>query len=83
MKTVAKKYGKGGRKLMSKGGLRCPDVLRLENGDFLVIGQEITDTSDYILPKEVSCDINEKIVLVPKEVMLSAIGEVVNEEFNK
>lgn len=83
MKQNVKKYGKGGAILMSKGGRRCPDVLRNEDGDFLVIGEEITDISQYSLPEDVSCDVNEKIVLVPKKVMLSAIGEIVNEEFNK
>lgn len=83
MKQIAKRYGQGGYKLMSKGGRRCPDVLKLENGDFLVIGEEIKDLSLYTLPKDVSCDTTEKMVLVPKEVMLSAIGEIVNDEFNK
>lgn len=83
MEQTAKKYGQGGLKLMSKGGRRCPDVLRLKNGDFLVIGEEIKDPSLYTLPKDVSYDVTEKMVLVPKEVMLSAIGEIVNEEFNK
>lgn len=83
MKTELKKMGLGGYVLMSRGGKRCPDVLRKENGDFIVIGEEIKDISSYNLPENVGCDVNEKVVLVPKEVMLSAIGEIVNEEFNK
>jgi len=79
VKQIANRLGEGGRILMSRGGNRCPDVFEIENGDFLIIGEEVC-IDNYSLPNGASCDDGEKAVLVPKAVMLSAIEEVIKKK---
>jgi len=58
--------------LDSPGGNRCPEVWELDSGDFAVIGSDITEKAKNMLPKESILSDDERIVLVPKEVLRSA-----------
>ncbi len=50
----------------------CPDVWKLDSGDYAVIGEDITQTARPILPKEVVLGVKERIVLVPQNVFRAA-----------
>lgn len=56
--------------------LHCPDVLELIDGDFAVIGTDITETARGQLPAEASCGPNERIIRVPRRVLVEARPEI-------
>jgi hypothetical protein len=54
----------------------CPDVFLLENGDFAVIGRDITSDILSGLPSDAGCGANERIVLLPRSVLVAAKGGI-------
>ncbi len=58
-------------------GLRgCPDVWELTNGDFAVIGRDITPEATAQLPAGVTCGPEERVVVVPRRTLLSAKPDI-------
>ena len=55
--------------------LNCPDILELQDGDFAVIGADMTKTADQ-LPAGSGCGPEERIVRVPRMVMLQVRGKI-------
>mgnify|MGYP001007964983 CR=1 FL=1 len=49
----------------------CPDIWELENGDFAVIGTDITELAGK-LPPEAGCAPHERIVRVPRALLIAA-----------
>lgn len=49
----------------------CPDLWELENGDFAVIGTDITEHAAK-LPPEAGCAPYERIVRVPRALLIAA-----------
>ncbi len=56
--------------------LGCPDILELENGDFAVIGADITETSAGQLPPTVSCGPDERIIRIPRRTLVLAKADI-------
>ncbi len=56
---------------MSRGGNRCPDIWELEDGNIIVIGEDITDKVENHLPSDVLLGAEERIVLIPRHVLVS------------
>lgn len=54
----------------------CPDLFELEDGDFAVIGHDVTDELIRHLPGDAGCGANERIVRIPKEVLLAARSDI-------
>jgi hypothetical protein len=52
----------------------CPDVLELTNGDFAVIGADVSGSLD--LPAYAGRSETEGIVVVPRAVMLAAVRDL-------
>lgn len=50
----------------------CPDLFELENGDFAVIGHESTEQLMVKLPADAGCGPGERIVVIPRQVLLQA-----------
>ncbi|RKT54143.1 hypothetical protein C8E97_2748 [Saccharothrix australiensis] len=50
----------------------CPDVWEMDNGDFVVIGSDLTDEYRARLPEGVSIASHERLVVVPRRRLLSA-----------
>jgi hypothetical protein len=55
----------------------CPDLWELESGDIAVIGIDITDASINRLPHSAGCGPDERIVRVPRSVILAAKADIV------
>ena len=53
----------------------CPDIWELENGDFAVIGIDMTDVADR-LPPTAGCGPDEKIVRLPRNLLLNAKADI-------
>ena len=52
-------------------GHGCPDILELANGDFAIIGADITAAADQ-LPAGSGCGPNEKMVRIPRALLVRA-----------
>ena len=57
------------------GGRGCPDILELENGDFAVIGKDITAFSNQ-LPVGSGCAADEKLVRIPRALLIRARRDI-------
>ena len=64
----------GGAK--SVGGDGCPDIWELENGDFAVIGIDMTDAAKDKLPPTAGCGQDERIVRLPRNVLVNAKRDI-------
>ncbi|HET9172197.1 MAG TPA: hypothetical protein VFN97_22410 [Actinospica sp.] len=51
--------------------MNCPDVFETNTGDFAIIGQDVTGV--MALPPDAGHSPSERLVLIPRAVMLSAI----------
>lgn len=54
----------------------CPDIFELENGDFAIIGQDITAAGVSDLPPGASCGPDERIVVIPRRTLLLAKSDI-------
>jgi hypothetical protein len=57
-------------------GAGCPDIIALADGDFAVIGVDITDASLGKLPATVSCGPDERIVRIPRSTLVLAKPDI-------
>ena len=64
----------GGAK--SAGGEGCPDIWELENGDFAIIGIDMTDEAKCKLPPTAGCGRDERIVRLPRTVLVNAKRDI-------
>jgi hypothetical protein len=55
--------------------LGCPDLWELDDGDFAVIGTDITLFSNH-LPPSASCGPDERIVKIPRRTLVLAKPEI-------
>ncbi len=54
----------------------CPDVFELLDGDFAVIGVDITASATSCLPPDASCGPDERIVRIPRKTLVLAGPEI-------
>lgn len=54
----------------------CPDILELENGDFAVIGIDITEEAKRQMLPTAGCGPDERVVLVPRKTLVSARSDI-------
>jgi hypothetical protein len=60
----------------SVGCRGCPDIWELENGDFAVIGIDITDAAAPKLPPSAGCGPDERIVRLPRSLLVNAKRDI-------
>ena len=54
----------------------CPDIWELENGDFAVIGIDITAAAVSQLPPTTGCGPDERIVRLPRNLLINAKRDI-------
>lgn len=59
----------------SLSGTTCPDVFELDTGDYAVIGTHAPELADS-LPPDAAVAGYERIVVVPRAVMIAAVRDV-------
>ena len=59
----------------SAGCSGCPDIWELDNGDFAVIGADITDAAGK-LPPSAGCGPDERIVRIPRKTLVMARHDI-------
>lgn len=62
-----------GAKTQSANG--CPDIWELSDGDFAIIGPDITFSAGK-LPPTAGCGPDEKIVRVPRRILVNARADI-------
>jgi hypothetical protein len=50
----------------------CPDIFELENGDFAIVGRDVTSTVKGELPPGATCGPDERIISIPRKTLISA-----------
>ena len=58
------------------GGRSCPDILELQNGDYAVIGTDITLVASPQLPSGGAAGDGERIVQIPRALLVQAKSEI-------
>lgn len=56
----------------------CPDIWELDNGDVAVIGRDLTDSLGRRLPAGVSIGADERLVIIPRNMMIAAKPDIPN-----
>lgn len=56
----------------------CPDIFELESGDFAIIGIDITADAARKLPPSASCGPDERIVFIPRNLLVGAKADIPN-----
>lgn len=54
----------------------CPDIWQLDNGDFAVIGIDITEAAVPKLPPTAGCGPDERIVRLPRNLLVNAKHDI-------
>lgn len=54
----------------------CPDVFELDDGDFAIIGIDITDEARPKLPATASCGPDERIVRLTRRILVAARDDI-------
>jgi hypothetical protein len=54
----------------------CPDVFELADGDFAIIGIDMTAEAIAQLPADASCGPDERIVRVPRRILVGAKPDI-------
>ena len=54
----------------------CPDILEMNNGDFAIIGRDITDDATAHLIEGASCGPDERIILIPRKTLVLAKADI-------
>lgn len=56
----------------------CPDIFELKSGDFAIIGIDITEAAKLKLPPTAGCGPDEKIVFIPRNLLVEAKSDIPN-----
>ena len=54
----------------------CPDIFELADGDFAMIGSDITETAIGKLPPTAGCAPDERIIRIPRKLLVRAKGDI-------
>jgi len=54
----------------------CPDIWELDNGDFAIIGLDITTEAMAKLPATAGCAAHERIIRLPRHLLVNAKRDI-------
>jgi hypothetical protein len=54
----------------------CPEIFELENGDFAIVGRDVTATVKAELPSGATCGADERIVVIPRKTLVLAKANI-------
>jgi hypothetical protein len=60
----------------SRNTAGCPDIWELTNGDFAIIGCDMTESLSSLLPPTASCGIEERIIVIPRGTLTNAKDQI-------
>jgi hypothetical protein len=72
-----RRVGKTAHELGDTGGsMNCPEIWELTNGDFGLIGADMSDNYGGRLPAGVRIDPGERFVVIPRNMLISAKPDI-------
>ncbi|MBT2875818.1 hypothetical protein AB0900_10000 [Streptomyces cellulosae] len=72
MTHIVRRLGVAPRFRGSVSGAACPDLFELADGNFAVIGTDVTDSLETQLPADASRADHERIVVITRETLIRA-----------
>ena len=60
----------------SKSLCGCPDIFELTDGNFAIIGEDVTERERSQLPPTASCGPDERIVKIPRRTLILAKRDI-------
>lgn len=66
-------HANGARTIALNG---CPDIWELANGDFAIIGIDITNSAKPHLPASAGCGPDERIIRIPRNLLADAKPDI-------
>lgn len=73
---IVRRIGASPRERGSATGATCPDIFELADGRFAVIGTEMTDELDGLLPSDAGRADYERIVVISRDTLLRAKADI-------
>ncbi|MFI5839046.1 hypothetical protein ACIA8K_04930 [Catenuloplanes sp. NPDC051500] len=73
---IVRRIGTTPRQRGSLAFSSCPDLFLLADGDFAVIGTDRTEDLEPVLPEDASRAAYERIVVITRETLLSALPDL-------
>lgn len=61
---------------LSSSSSSCPDIWELDNGDFAIVGRDVTAAYSGRLPDGVSLAVGERLVVLPRATILAAKPDI-------
>ncbi|SDM84062.1 hypothetical protein SAMN04489726_3622 [Allokutzneria albata] len=78
--SFKRRLGKSALELgMTDNNPTCPDLWELDNGDIAVIGRDLTAEYASRLPVDVSIGTDERLVVLPRQMLIAAKDDIPNE----
>ncbi|MEV0438188.1 hypothetical protein AB0I84_02920 [Streptomyces spectabilis] len=74
--NILRRIGASPRERGSATGQTCPDIFELSNGDFAVIGTEMTAALTGVLPADAGRADYEGIVVISRETLIRAKADI-------
>ena len=66
----------GQKRTLCATGYNCPQILELTNGDFVVVGTDITEEAAKAMPAGPGIGPKERAVRIPRLVMVEVRSEI-------
>ncbi|MFJ7136207.1 hypothetical protein [Streptomyces sp. NA02536] len=76
MSEIIRRLGVAPRDRGSAGGATCPDLFELADGNFAVIGTDVTESLDSHLPDDAARADYERIVVITRETLIKAKADI-------
>ncbi|MEV5934802.1 hypothetical protein AB0L56_19210 [Streptomyces sp. NPDC052079] len=73
---IVRRIGASPKERGSMTGDTCPDIFELSDGNFAVIGTDATASLDARLPADAARADHERIVVISRETLLRAKGDI-------
>ncbi|MEU6530085.1 hypothetical protein ABZ869_12945 [Streptomyces sp. NPDC046928] len=76
MSQIVRRLGVPPRERGSTSSATCPDIFELADGNFAVIGTDMTDSLDTHLPADAARADYERIVVISRETLVRAKRDI-------
>jgi hypothetical protein len=73
---IIRRLGVSPRERGSTSSATCPDIFELADGNFAVIGTDVTDSLDSHLPSDAARADYERIVVITRETLVRAKADI-------
>ncbi|MYW67301.1 hypothetical protein GTY65_25010 [Streptomyces sp. SID8379] len=73
---IVRRIGASPRERGSASGQTCPDIFELADGNFAVIGTDVTETLDAELPADAARADYERIVVITRDTLVRAKADI-------